>query len=234
MKYPKIQFSYDIEKDVDNVLIGFKIVQNGQNPDVLLRQIIDKFGESPSREQITGFIKEIWKDKEDIKVEIIEHLKKHWNKINDIYFERLFRYIKITHQEEQTIPGFASSRYGSGYSVPEWWFAVSLRNGTMRNTTTAMHEIMHLFFHKYWWQKCLQIGLTDKQTWDVKEAVTVLINAWCGDLITELDWGYPEHAELRRFIIKQWWPETKDFGKIIERSCEYMRINENKSPTWNK
>jgi len=233
---PKITFVYDIEKDIDNIIIGIETVRNGRNPDRIIKEIINKYGESPSRDNIKSFLENIWKDKSYIREMSIKQLQEYWDKINDIYFERLADFMEIKEYEKESlkIPGYFSSRHGSGYNVPNLWFAVSLYSGTMQNVITAMHEIMHLFFHKYWWNECKKYGLDNKNIWDVKEAVTVLLNIWYKDIITELDWGYMEHTDLRRLIIKKWWPGKNNFSEIVKLSCEYMKENKEKSPTWIK
>ena len=64
--------------------------------------------------------------------------------------------------------------------------------------------------------------------------MTVLLNSWFKNLLINLDLGYPEHTELRRKIIREWWPENKDFKKIIILASRYMKENQEKSPVWNK
>ena len=63
-----------------------------------------------------------------------------------------------------------------------------------------MHEMMHIFFHKQWWQFCKDQGVEDKNIWDIKEAVTVLLNLWFKYQIVDIDMGYPEHAQFRKNI----------------------------------
>ncbi|MCX6702524.1 MAG: hypothetical protein NTW60_01485, partial [Candidatus Wolfebacteria bacterium] len=136
-----------------------------------------------------------------------------------------------TFNDVNPINVFLSTRYGSGYDWEENWFAVSSHSSTMKNTMVAMHEIMHIFFHKQWWNFCKEKGLSDRTIWDVKEAATVLINLWFKNQLIDLDLGYEEHTDLRKQI-KQDFLKSRDFKYTIEKACVYMRVNKEKSPTW--
>jgi hypothetical protein len=77
------------------------------------------------------------------------------------------------------------------------------------------HELMHLFFHHYFEDYCLDKGLAKKEAMDIKEAVTVILNVELKDIIEEEDFGYPDHVELRKNILKEW-KKHKDFKKMLE------------------
>ncbi len=91
---------------------------------------------------------------------------------------------------------------------------------------------MHIIFHKAWWKTCQKQGLPEKNIWDVKEAMTVLLNLWFKDVLIDLDWGYEEHAELRHLIV-QWFLDSREFQTTLLKACEYIKQNPNKSPLWN-
>jgi len=72
---------------------------------------------------------------------------------------------------------------------------------------------------------------TKKNIWDIKEATTVLLNLWFKNQLIEIDWGYGEHTELRKNI-KKWFLESQDFKTTLQKSCDYMKANKEKSPPW--
>ena len=231
--YPSVTFSYDIQKDIDNINIGLETVRRGRKADQELESIILLLGKKPARREIETYLKKRW-NKTYIKNKIKE-TQKLWNEINDMFFKNIKEKMLIDNYPKNYIKinGFFSSRYGSGYNYKKGWFAVSLHQNENNNLRTAMHEIMHIIFHYYYWKECKKTKIQEKNIWDVKEAMTVLLNAWFKDTFKEnLDLGYQEHTELRRKIIKLWWPKEKNFKKIVSLACEFMSNNPNKSSNW--
>lgn len=58
-----------------------------------------------------------------------------------------------------------------------------------------MHEIMHLYFYKYFWDEYKnKFELSDEQIYTIKEAVTVILNL-----------------------------EFKDFEKVLKEACLYIK-----------
>jgi len=86
------------------------------------------------------------------------------------------------------------------------------------------HEVMHLFFHFYFFDYCLKKGLTEEQAMDLKEAVTVLLNYEFEDIIEKEDSGYPDHKSLRHLISEEWkkLPE-KNFEKLLDIIIEKIK-----------
>lgn len=87
------------------------------------------------------------------------------------------------------------------------------------------HEVMHLFFHYYFFDDCLKKGLTEKQTMDLKEAMTVLLNSEFEDIIDKKDYGHKGHKDLRILISEEWnkLPE-KNFEKLLDIVIEKMKV----------
>lgn len=231
-KIPQIIFKYDREKDIENILIGLNAVRQGRQPDRELARIVKSYGDTPTKKELEFYLSSRWEKKEYILSLIIKQLQEYWDAVEKDYFSHLANRMQLTsYYDTEQLSGFLSTRYGSGYNFKEHWFAVSVHNGTLQNTRVAMHEIMHIFFHKQWWDFCLKQGVPDKNVWDVKESMTVLLNLWFKDQLIDIDWGYEEHAELRRLII-EWFLKTRDFKKTLKEACEYMKINPKKSPIW--
>lgn len=232
MEFPHVTFNYNIEKDIENIEIGLETVSRGRQPDKELAQIIQRYDNTPSKEALKSYLESRWAKKEQVLSLIIKQLQGYWDEIEKDYFTHLANRMQLTSfYDIKNLPGFLSTRYGSGYKVEPPWFAVSVHNGTLQNSRTAMHEIMHIFFHKQWWDFCLGQGVSSKNVWDIKEATTVLLNFWFKDKLVDIDWGYEEHAELRR-LIKEWFLKTPDFKNTLQKSCEYIKLYPEKSPNW--
>ncbi len=232
MKIPHVVFSYNRKKDIENIKIGLNIVKKGRQPDKELAQIIKLYGNTPKKKELESYLDSRWRKKKHILSLIVKQTQEYWNTIEKDYFTHLADRMQLTSfYNIRKLSGFLSTRYGCGYDPKKYWFAITVHKGTLANTSVIIHEIMHIFFHKQWWNFCRKQGLSEKNIWDVKEATTVLLNLWFKDQLIDLDWGYEEHAELRH-LIKKWFLKTRNFKNTIEEACKYMKINPKKSPNW--
>ena len=78
------------------------------------------------------------------------------------------------------------------------------------------HEFMHLQFMHWYKDYCLGRGLTDKELWHLKEAITFLLNEpEFNNIITFQDKGYTVHQELREKL-KTLWRKNKDFKDFLD------------------
>ena len=234
MKQPHVIYKYDTEKDIDNIEIGLNTIRNGRIPDGEMNLLIKQYSKNPSREDIKKYLITRWDSKDPIKIVAIKQLQEYWDSIEEVYFNHLADRMQLeSFYNVKELVGYLSTRYGSGYNYNDNWFAVSVHKGTLGNTLTAMHEIMHIFFYKRWWQFCKEQGLEDKNIWDVKEAVTVLLNLWFKYQVIDIDLGYQEHTNLRKNI-KKWFLETRDFKATLLKACDYIKTHKEESPAWVK
>jgi hypothetical protein len=88
--------------------------------------------------------------------------------------------------------------------------------------TNANAVSMHELWHFYTWYKFgreVEQKIGKERYNDIKEALTVLLNIECSDLMAdEIDRGYPQHQDLRSKIADVW-SKSKDIDgvwKIIE------------------
>ena len=143
-----------------------------------------------------------------------------WSRINDEYFDILQKITKKPicadiFTAELTVVGSCP------YDTCKNSFMFGMFMSIPGIVATAAHEIMHLQFHKYFWEKTeKEIGF-DK-TDDLKEALTVLLNSEFRHLWFVQDEGYDSHQELREFINTQW-KKDKDFGKLIKECVIYLK-----------
>ena len=123
-----------------------------------------------------------------------------WAKIEKDFIKR----IEKVHERSFAfgrIRGVLSSDSRFGYSLKDRWFAVSMfRNTFAGGTDNAMHELMHFMFLAYYLKVCQEQGLSERQSWDIKESFTTLLNIEFDDLRFNWDGGYPEHVPLRKVI----------------------------------
>ncbi|MDO8571195.1 MAG: hypothetical protein Q7R79_00760, partial [bacterium] len=136
-------------------------------------------------------------------------IQKNWDSISDEFEKRAKRVFGVSITD--TITAYLTITGRFPYRIDEKYFYVSAKN-TNANTV-SMHELWHF----YTWQKFSQeaeskIG-AEKYN-DIKEALTVLLNIECADLMNgEVDKGYPQHQELRNKITIVW-NQTKNIDEV--------------------
>lgn len=210
---PKVEFLLNKEKDAWNC-----------------------WDKSNQKENLSSFkinekIKKICLGKEfkECKQELLDYLKKFhdsrlmditikavsdsWKEIEKEFFKRMDKLMK--HHYDLNIKAYITTLGICPYDPDEPSFMFSFFQAPINNLKTCGHEIMHLYFHKFYWKK-VEKGIGEKNTWDLKEALTVLLNHEFKDLWFVSDNGYEPHKKLRDFISEQWKKE-KDFDVLIEK-----------------
>lgn len=110
--------------------------------------------------------------------------------------------------------------HGRGmYDFRDYMLFMYLRNDRLRGISALYHEMMHFLFHEYYWQVCLDSGLTDAETHDLKEAFTVLLNPILEKRGLPLDQGYPKHQELRAKLMELW-KEENNFESVLKKALD--------------
>jgi len=144
------------------------------------------------------YLKETKKTTEEFKKDLRESAEKkasiqiilnkiaETEKIEPNFIKKLEEVHKNTFDFGQ-IKGVLSSSFRFGYRIEEKesWFAVDIFRNKFLAIDTAMHELMHFMFHKYFDHICKDKGLTENQMWDIKESFTVLLNIEFNEAIFE-------------------------------------------------
>lgn len=109
------------------------------------------------------------------------------------------------------------------YDVDSDWFMVYYKWPTNGQARCVVHEILHLIFHHYWTDYCLEKGLSKKQFQDLKEALTFLLNEPVFSKFgLGTDYGYPNHQELRAEL-KKLYDQDKDFDRFLEKATALVK-----------
>jgi hypothetical protein len=156
---------------------------------------------------------------------ILEQTQKMWNLAEKDYI-RIMERVHNRKFPYKRIYGILSTGYRFGYDFRKnkKWFACSYESPA-KSVGIVMHEAMHSIFHKYFyneWKK--KFNLTDQQIWTIKEAVTVILNSECSNLMFKKDTGHPGHENLRGKILKDWL-KYKNFEKVLDLICKYVKTN---------
>ncbi len=149
----------------------------------------------------------------------IELLTKAWESISEEFFDRMEKLMKNKFNED--IFAYLTTLGICPYDEKEPSFMFSMFYSIPSFLENCAHEIMHIYFHKFYWKKVEEEIGKDK-TADLKEALTTLLNLEFRDLWIVEDRGYEVHRELRRFIIDRW-NEEKDFDVLIRKCVAYLK-----------
>lgn len=206
----KVTFEYNQEKDTWCLTNYGKRSNNSSSSTKTYEKLILNYGENPTDVSIAAFINEyITSNKIDVEESVAKY-QSDWSDISDEYQKRAEALFQVSLPND--VIAYLTVNNRCPYNIKESFFFVSFPTASSRKV--AMHELWHFYtwykFGVIWEDK---IG---KQKYnDIKEALTVLINIECADLLPEriYDIGYPQHKELRERIVKLWTAE-KDMNKL--------------------
>jgi len=229
---PKVIFRYDLKKDAwawvvfarrKSKIYGLKNRLNFIPPE-LLKKIRGKKKKSAEK-LVHDYL--INNPKKKIRRIVIEKekdvLRNIWRELENRFFKKLE---KITQKPIFTsnFKCYFTTGFMCPYNEKENWFMVSMWHSIPMNITTICHEILHLQFLHYYKKYC-QKFLSKKQTEDLKEALTFLLNTDFNDLILSRDMGYPVHKKLRLKLEKTWKKE-KNFKNFLDKAIEIVENRE--------
>jgi hypothetical protein len=234
MKSTHVKFVIDKKLDIENHLIGLRSYkqklhsyynQKKNSKNERYEKLLKLSGKK-RKDFIRKELVDVYSPKNKKKLEEIKNdAQKYWDKIEKDFFSRIQKVFGKPFPY-QTVRGVFSTANRFGYNTGKRWFATSIDRNKFFAIETAMHELTHFVFHYYFWKQCEKYGLSWKQIWNIKEAFTVLLNLEFADLRLRLDYGYPEHKEIRNFIAKEW-KKDKNFEKVLDKTCKFVASNKN-------
>ncbi|HMP67454.1 MAG TPA: hypothetical protein PKA60_01770 [Candidatus Paceibacterota bacterium] len=199
----KVTFEYNKEKDIWCILNRGKSSSNNNSPFAtkVYEKLIQEYGDSPTEEVVARFVQKYLLE-EGINLEkSVAKYQNDWDTIADKYHkiaQQVFE-ATLTHN----ITGYLTINNRCPYNIQDNYFFVTVP--TLSSQRTTMHELWHF----YTWQKFgaeEQNKLGKEKYNDLKESLTVLLNAECRHLLPNgvEDKGYPQHQVLRNKILELW------------------------------
>jgi hypothetical protein len=154
-----------------------------------------------------------------------KYLDKFYNssKIFDKYNQKIINRLEKIHNRQFPVEKVII-KYNTFIACPyqyrknQKWFGIFLSKRYINKgfIGVAVHELMHLFFHYYFWDICKSKGLKSDEIHFIKESFTVIINKEFKDILDYKDYGYLEHKTLRQIILKEWKKGTS-FEEILKK-----------------
>lgn len=206
----KVNFTYDKEKDIWCLLNKGKSSSNSTVATKPYEQLVSEYGENPTSENAAAFIDAYLSAHDISSDEYAARYQKEWKEISPEFVKRAEDIFGVSLPSDVTAYLTVNTR--CPYSVENNYFFVSLRNPSIKKT--AMHELWH--FYTWYGLGIDQEEKLGKQKYnDLKEALTVLLNVECKDLLPEgvEDKGYSQHQELRGKIV-EYWAKDRNMGNL--------------------
>lgn len=196
-----VNFTYKKDRDIWCLLTKGKSSNNSPNPTQQYEQLIEKYGENPSTATVSHFIDDYIAKNHISIAKCITNYQNDWETVSADFQKKAEDIFNISLPYDITAYLTINSR--CPYSIQDNVFYVSLQSRQPRRT------IMHELWHFYTWYG---LGTHQEETLgkhkynDLKEALTVLLNVECGDLLPPgaIDAGYPQHQQIRGKILEYW------------------------------
>jgi len=215
---PKVIFKFDKEKDLWNNWhkSNYKSSWAKFKVHPKIKKICEGKSFKECKEELSIYLLKL-QNSNLISLEI-NSLKNSWRNIEQEFFKRMNKLMKNNFDKD--IIAYLTTLGICPYDPDEPSFMFSLFYSLPHQLQTCGHEIMHLYFHKFYWNK-IEFKIGKERTGDLKEALTVLLNVEFRGLWFAEDCGYESHRDLRNFILEEWKKE-KDFEKLLEKCVDYI------------
>jgi hypothetical protein len=187
-----------------------KSSNNSRFPTKVYEQLVVLYGDNPTEAETATFIDMYISDENVLIKDYIEKYQKDWDEISEEYQRRAEKIFGVSIPEN--VIAYLTINNRCPYNIGENYFFIRFPSLSIRKT--VMHELWH--FYTWYGSGVYQeekLGLEKYN--NLKEALTVILNIECKDLMPEggEDIGYPQHKELRNEIVEIWNVE-KDINKL--------------------
>ena len=209
----RLDFTYDLDKDVENFMRGARSKNSYSSKSTKLQQLyIDRHGASYNEDTVREFITAYTAETSFNPSEAIQKIEEGWQPIERDFFARCETIFGISYPAPK-IQVYLTTNARCTYSITAGYFFV-YPNAKSPNMI-LMHELLHFYTWEVFYAELEASGVTPERYNDVKESLTDLLNTEFADLIAgAVDEGYPQHAEMRANVRKLWL-STKDIRKTV-------------------
>ncbi len=207
-----IIFSYNIDKDIENIINGTHAI-NSKKPTKFQLSFSDNYGNNFEPEKVKTYIQQQDKiNNFDANKETVT-MEAKWKNAESIFIERAEKIFSLTYPSPITI--YLTHNERCTYNIEKNYFFVKI--GSEFSNNAIMHELLHFYTWQAFGKKLLEEGVAKSTYNDVKESLTELLNLEFSDLMSgKPDSGYPQHQGMRRIIHDTWLPQ-KDLFSIVQK-----------------
>ncbi len=212
----KLVFSYNLDKDVGNVIKSTEAVNNKTHTK-FENSYIQKYGEVFTVKNIKEFIEDNIKNKSlEAESELVS-IRERWHEVENVFVARAEKIFGIKYPHS-IVTVYLSHNERCTYNIEKDYFFVKIRSRS--SNRTIMHELFHFYTYHAFGEKLLAEGFSKNLYNDIKESLTELLNVEFADLMNgEVDKGYTQHQAMRGEI-KNLWLQHKNLKEVIEILCK--------------
>lgn len=203
-RLPPVEFVYDKQKDIWCLLKKGPGGYFSPSPTKAYKELIASVGENPTQEQASEFIDEYLKEKGIIITEAVEQYSVESKELLDTFKKRAEEIFGVQIPEGTKAYLTVNNRCPYDIETNMFYATISTSSSVIN---ISMHELWHFYTWYKFGEKEKELGeLGSKRYGDIKEALTVLLNPECANLLPEgeIDKGYPQHRDLRKRIVDLW------------------------------
>lgn len=220
----KLHFTYNIDKDVENIINGTRAV-NSKKPTKFQDLFSEKYGDDFDVEKVRIFIEEQLQVNNFEANKEIATVEKRWKAVESVFTERVEKIFGISYPSP-TITVYLTHNERCTYNIKKGYFFIKINSEFSNNI--IMHELLHFYTWHAFGKNLLADGLSRSAYNDIKESLTELLNLEFSDLTNgKIDRGYPQHEEMRTHI-REIWQIQKDIKMIIKKLVSMPHIKEKK------
>jgi hypothetical protein len=206
----KLNLVYNEDKDVECLLSKGNSSNNSPGQKTKTYEELLTFTKDiEDKEKVSEFVRKYIHDN-NIDVEhTTAVLQNNWDIISERFEKRATDIFGV--KIKDIITGYLTITGRFPYNITNKYFYVPAQTSNVNRI--AMHELWHFYtLYKFGEQKIKNMG--PQKYNDVKEALTVLLNIECADLMNgKTDFGYPQHQQLRNIAMEEW-KKTKDIENV--------------------
>jgi len=204
--FMQLHFSYDINKDVENIIKSTKAVNN-KKLTKFQSLYIQKYSNDFDAANVKVFVEgQNNINNFDANKELFT-IEERWKKVEILFTERVEKIFRIVYPVA-IITVYLTHNERCTYNIDKNYFFVKI--GSEFSNNTIMHELLHFYTWHAFGQKLVDGGLSKLAYNDVKESLTELLNLEFSDLMGgKPDKGYIQHESLRAEIRKLWLNDKK-------------------------
>ena len=212
-----VTFAYDPSREVGPLQYGLGSSFE-QTPTSFAEEVQAAEIDFASEEQVAAFVLAKIKREGIDTMALVTDFTKDWKPIEPeatTRFKRIFQ----TDWDPGEVTAYLTLSTRCPYSLKGRYYFVSMAwKGHKAAINTSLHELIHFYTHELIEPMFIEANIQPRFG-DFKEALSVLLNLECADLLDGKDQGYHKHQELRQEITEQW----QDKNDVYAIAKEYIK-----------
>lgn len=211
-----IKFQYDPIKELDTLRVALG-GNNNPSPTRFGLEAQEAGVNFQNTEEAVAFIeRKLERDNIDIE-DLCEQFDTAWRPYEETA-QSIFSQTFDTDWDPGEVTAYLTLAQRCPYNVRDRYYFVSATTEILKPVATSLHELQHFYSHAVLEPLFVDAGIHEKFN-DFKEALTVILNYQFNASLEAKDNGYPQHRELREWVLKEFMK-----NRSVRSICkEYMR-----------